>query len=62
MLQRKHLLLIVLTACVVLLAPSLAQAQNGCVTSPENPTAILALIGAAGALAPRLRSYLCSRR
>jgi XrtJ-associated TM-motif-TM protein len=60
--QRKSLLSIALTACVVVLAPCLMQAQNGCVTSPENPTAILALIGAAGALAPRLRSYLCSRR
>jgi hypothetical protein len=33
----------------VLLVPVLLHAQDGCVTSPECPTAILGLVGAAGA-------------
>jgi XrtJ-associated TM-motif-TM protein len=31
------------------LIPALAHAQNGCVDSPECPTAVLGLVGAAGA-------------
>jgi XrtJ-associated TM-motif-TM protein len=39
------------------LIPVLAHAQNGCIDSPECPTAILGLVGAAGAaLYARLRS------
>jgi XrtJ-associated TM-motif-TM protein len=39
------------------LVPVLAHAQNGCVNSPECPTAVLGLIGAAGAaFYARLRS------
>jgi hypothetical protein len=39
------------------LVPALAHAQNGCVNSPECPTAVLGLIGAAGAaLFTRFRS------
>jgi hypothetical protein len=33
----------------LLLLPALLQAQDGCVTSPECPTAILGLVGAAAA-------------
>jgi XrtJ-associated TM-motif-TM protein len=33
-------------------------AQSGCVNSPENPTAILALVGSAGGLVVALRSRL----
>jgi hypothetical protein len=33
----------------LLLLPSLLQAQDGCVTSPECPTAVLGLVGAAAA-------------
>ena len=29
----------------VLLVPALARAQSGCVDSPENPTALLAIVG-----------------
>jgi XrtJ-associated TM-motif-TM protein len=37
--------------------PALAHAQTGCVDSPECPTAVLGLVGAAGAmLYARLRS------
>ena len=39
------------------LIPVLAHAQNGCVNSPECPTAVLGLVGAAGAaLYARFRS------
>jgi XrtJ-associated TM-motif-TM protein len=39
------------------LIPALAHAQNGCVDSPECPTAILGIVGAAGAaLYARFRS------
>ncbi len=31
------------------------QAQGGCVNSPENPTAVLALLGLAGAALARMR-------
>jgi XrtJ-associated TM-motif-TM protein len=32
------------------------RAQSGCVDSPEDPTVVLALVGAAGALAAGIRS------
>ncbi len=35
---------------------------SGCVSSPENPTAILALLGAGGAFAAQLRSRFKSRK
>lgn len=40
---------------------SVAHAQNGCVDSPENPTALLALAGMAGATAPALLRRLRRR-
>jgi XrtJ-associated TM-motif-TM protein len=41
----------------LLLIPCLAHAQNGCIDSPECPTAVLGLVGAAGAaLFARLRA------
>ena len=41
----------------LLLVPVLAHAQSGCTDSPECPTAILGLVGAAGAaLYARFRS------
>jgi XrtJ-associated TM-motif-TM protein len=41
----------------ILLIPCIAHAQGGCIDSPECPTAILGLVGAAGAaLYARLRS------
>jgi XrtJ-associated TM-motif-TM protein len=47
---------------VSLTVPPGAYAQlNGCVDSPENPTVVLALIGAAAAAFPLARSYLKSR-
>ena len=37
-------------------------AQNGCVTSPENPTAILAVVGSAGAFFVSSRARIMGRR
>jgi len=42
-----------LIAAVLLLTASTARAQGGCVDSPECPTPILAMVGAAGLLAAR---------
>jgi len=40
----------------------LAGAQSGCVNSPENPTAVLALIGASGYAVPSLMSRFAKKR
>jgi XrtJ-associated TM-motif-TM protein len=45
----------VVVAAVLVLVSPLLHAQGGCVDSPENPTAILAMVGAAGAVLARLR-------
>jgi XrtJ-associated TM-motif-TM protein len=37
-------------------------AQDGCVNSPENPTAILAVVGSAGAFFVSVRARIKSRR
>jgi XrtJ-associated TM-motif-TM protein len=37
-------------------------AQDGCVTSPENPTAILAVVGSAGAFFVSARARIKGRR
>ena len=41
---------------VVLAAATPLYAQNGCIDSPENPTALLALVGTAGAFIASARS------
>ena len=38
------------------------QAQGGCVTSPENPTAVLAVVGSVGALFSTARARIKARR
>lgn len=43
----------------VLASPVLA--QNGCVNSPENPTALLALVGSAGGVLVAMRNRLRRR-
>ena len=40
---------------VLLALPTIACAQGGCVNSPENPTLVLALIGAAAAACRKIR-------
>jgi XrtJ-associated TM-motif-TM protein len=48
---------------LALLATALPlHAQGGCVTSPENPTAILALVGTAGAFFTTARARIKARR
>ncbi|MDE3105064.1 MAG: PExPT-CTERM protein [Acidobacteriota bacterium] len=37
-------------------------AQSGCVNSPENPTAILAVVGSAGAFLASARARIKARR
>jgi XrtJ-associated TM-motif-TM protein len=56
------LVLLALVALVVFVAASPAMAQGGCVNSPENPTAILALVGSASGVVVAVRSHLASRR
>jgi XrtJ-associated TM-motif-TM protein len=38
------------------------QAQNGCITSPENPTAVLAVVGSAGAFLASAHARIKARR
>lgn len=45
---------------VLLLAALPVHAQGGCVDSPENPTAVLGLIGVAGALVVPVKNKLMS--
>ena len=45
--MKKSLIFLTLVALLVVCAP--VYAQGGCVDSPENPTALLALVGSAGA-------------
>ena len=43
--------------------PQLARAQTGCTDSPENPTAVLALVGGGGgALFSAVRARMKARR
>ncbi len=47
-----------LVFALILTMPLLAHAQAGCVNSPENPTAVLGLIGSAAAALCALRGRL----
>jgi XrtJ-associated TM-motif-TM protein len=51
-----------LLAMAVLAMPVMAHAQTGCTDSPENPTAVLALVGFAGAFFSTARARLKARR
>jgi XrtJ-associated TM-motif-TM protein len=48
----------VVSAVLLLSIAGPLHAQSGCVNSPENPTAILALVGSAGAAFAGLRARL----
>jgi XrtJ-associated TM-motif-TM protein len=52
--MKRTVLTIAGIAAVLLIATPLL-AQSGCTDSPENPTAVLALVGGAGALFSHLR-------
>lgn len=55
--------LYVITGCAILLSIALPlHAQDGCVNSPENPTAVLALVGSAGAFFTGARARIKARR
>jgi len=49
-------LVLLVTAAVPL------HAQDGCINSPENPTAILAVVGSAGAFLVSARARIKARR
>ena len=46
----KKLSLVLFAGVVLLTLTKVAQAQTGCTDSPENPTAILAVVGLAGGI------------
>jgi len=54
---------LLLTAIAMMLAVTVsANAQGGCVNSPENPTVVLALVGSAGAFLASARARIKARR
>jgi XrtJ-associated TM-motif-TM protein len=53
---------VLLAALVLFVIAAPVQAQTGCTDSPENPTAVLALVGGAGALFSAVRARLKARR
>jgi XrtJ-associated TM-motif-TM protein len=53
---------VMLFVLVALVATASAVAQGGCVNSPENPTAILAIVGSAGGVVMALRSRFAGRK
>ena len=53
--------LLAVVALVLFAIASPALAQGGCVNSPENPTAILALVGSAGGVFVALRNRFRSK-
>ncbi|MDP9050666.1 MAG: PExPT-CTERM protein [Acidobacteriota bacterium] len=59
--MNKKLQVFLWSAAFLLVAVPL-QAQSGCTDSPENPTAVLALVGSAGALFSTIRARMKARR
>jgi XrtJ-associated TM-motif-TM protein len=59
--MKKSTYLLLATAMLFAITVPL-HAQQGCVTSPENPTAILALVGSAGAFFVSARARIKGRR
>jgi XrtJ-associated TM-motif-TM protein len=59
--MKKPFLLLTCSALFLLVALPL-HAQGGCVTSPENPTALLAVVGSAGAFFVSARARIKARR
>jgi XrtJ-associated TM-motif-TM protein len=60
--SQKKVVRMALLAIAVLMMPLAAHAQTGCTDSPENPTAVLALVGSAGAFFASARRRLKARR
>ncbi len=59
--MKKSLLLLAAVAMMLAVTVS-ANAQGGCVNSPENPTVVLALVGSAGAFLSSARARFRARR
>jgi XrtJ-associated TM-motif-TM protein len=59
--MKKTFLLIAGFALLSFTVPMYAQGPSGCEDSPENPTAILAVVGSAGALLTSLRIRVKTR-
>lgn len=61
--MKKHWLFLI---CIALLSavasPLFGQGTGGCIQSPENPTAILAVVGSAGAFFVSVRARIKARR
>jgi len=51
----------IFAAAFALLVAAPLRAQSGCADSPEDPTVVLALVAAAGALFPVARKWLKAR-
>jgi len=62
--QRKFgtTLLLLIAASVVMLTPRSAFGLGGCVDSPEDPTAVMAILGGLAATIPLVSSRLRSRK
>ena len=59
--MKKSSLLLVAVALMLAVTVS-ANAQTGCVNSPENPTVVLGLVGSAGAFLASARARFKARR
>jgi XrtJ-associated TM-motif-TM protein len=53
---------VLLGLALVALVTTPLYAQTGCTDSPENPTAVLALVGGAGAMFSAVRAKMKARR
>jgi XrtJ-associated TM-motif-TM protein len=60
--SRRRMARLALLAAAMLAVPMVAHAQSGCTDSPENPTAVLALVGSAGAFFMSARRRIKARR
>ena len=60
--MKKASLLLFALAFLSVAVPMHAQSPGGCVSSPENPTAVLAVVGSAGAFFASTRRRIKARR
>ena len=58
----KNASFLLLGMAILVAAAAPLHAQEGCVNSPENPTAILAVVGSAGAFFVSARARINARR
>jgi XrtJ-associated TM-motif-TM protein len=59
--MNKKIQVLLWSAAFLLVAVPL-HAQSGCTDSPENPTAVLAIVGSAGALFSTVRARMKARK